>query len=62
MTTLARLGLRVTLASVLALSGSLWNTAYAQLTPAGVSIQNRATVNYSVGGVAADGDRELADR
>ena len=51
MTTLARLCLRVTLASVLALSGSLWNTAYAQLTPAGVSIQNRATVNYSVGGV-----------
>ncbi len=51
MTTLARLGLRVTLASLLALSGSLWSTAYAQLTPAGVSIQNRATVNYSVGGV-----------
>ncbi len=51
MTTLARLGLRVTLASALALGGSLWNTAYAQLTPAGVSIQNRATVNYSVGGV-----------
>jgi uncharacterized repeat protein (TIGR01451 family) len=51
MTTLARLGLRVTLASLLALSGSFLNTAHAQLTPAGVTIQNRATVNYSVGGV-----------
>jgi uncharacterized repeat protein (TIGR01451 family) len=51
MTTPIRLGLRVALAGLLALSGSLWSTAYAQLTPAGVSIQNRATVNYSVGGV-----------
>ena len=52
MTTLARLRMRVILASVLALAGSLVNTAYAQKTPAGVSIQNRASVNYSVGGVA----------
>jgi len=51
MTTLARLCLRVTLASVLALCGTLWNSAYAQLTPAGVPIENRATVNYSVGSV-----------
>ena len=46
MTTLTRFGLRAALASLLALSGTLWSTAYAQLTPAGVSIQNRATVNY----------------
>jgi uncharacterized repeat protein (TIGR01451 family) len=52
MTTIARLGLRVTLAGALALGGVLWNTAQAALTPAGVTIQNRATVNYSVGGVA----------
>jgi len=52
MTTLARLSLRVTLASALALCGSLWSTAYAQLTPAGSPIANRASVNYSVGGVA----------
>ncbi len=52
MTTLARLSMRVTLASALALCGSLWSAAYAQLTPAGSSIANRASVNYSVGGVA----------
>ena len=52
MTTLTRLGLRVALASMLVLSGSLLNTAYAQKTAAGVLIQNRASVNYSVGGVA----------
>jgi uncharacterized repeat protein (TIGR01451 family) len=52
MTTIARFGLRVTLAGVFALSGVLSSTAQAQLTPAGVTIQNRATVNYSVGGVA----------
>ncbi len=52
MTTIARLGLRVTLASVLVFGGMLFSTAEAQLTPAGVTIQNRATVSYSVGGVA----------
>ena len=50
MTTPTRLGLRTGLAALLAL-GSLWSTAEAQPTPAGVTIQNRASVNYSVGGV-----------
>lgn len=51
MTTITRFGLRVTLTAALALGGVLWNAAQAQLTPAGATIQNRATVNYSVGGV-----------
>ena len=52
MTTFTRLGLRAFLAALLALGGALWNTADAQLTPAGVTIQNRATISYSVGGTA----------
>src|SRR5690606_13754423 len=52
MTSLARLGLRAALAGLLAIGGTWYNAAYAQLTPAGSSIENRATVNYSVGGVA----------
>ena len=48
MITLARTGLRAALVAVAALGW--WTSASAQLTPAGTSIQNRATVNYSVGG------------
>jgi len=51
MTTITRIGLRAALASLLVVGG-IWNPANAQLTPAGSTIQNRATVNYSVGGVA----------
>ena len=48
MSTLTRTGLRVLL---VALAGiGWWTQANAQLTPAGTSIQTRATVNYSVGG------------
>jgi len=51
MTIRTRTSLRAALV-VLAALGGWWNTADAQstLTPAGTSIQNRATVNYSVGG------------
>ena len=51
MTTLTRTSLRAALV-VLAAACGWWNTANAQssLTPAGTSINNRATVNYSVGG------------
>jgi len=51
MTILNRTRLRAALV-VLAAIGGWWNTANAQssLTPAGTSINNRATVNYSVGG------------
>ncbi|HUQ53788.1 MAG TPA: hypothetical protein VM692_16280 [Gammaproteobacteria bacterium] len=48
MTTLTRIGLRAALVAVVGFSW--WTQASAQLTPAGTSIQNRATVNYSVGG------------
>jgi uncharacterized repeat protein (TIGR01451 family) len=48
MTTLTRTGLRAALVAVVGLAW--WTSASAQLTPAGTSIQNRATVNYSVGG------------
>jgi uncharacterized repeat protein (TIGR01451 family) len=48
MKTLTRTGLRAAL--VAAVIGSWWTSASAQLTPAGTSIQTRATVNYSVGG------------
>lgn len=51
MTTRTHLSVRATLL-VLAAFGGYWNTAEAQLTPAGTSINNRATVNYSVGGQA----------
>jgi uncharacterized repeat protein (TIGR01451 family) len=50
MTTLTRFGLRTALAGLLALGGA-WSTANAQLTQAGTTINNRATVSYSVGGV-----------
>ena len=50
MTNFFRVGLRATFASLL-LVGGVWNTAQAQLTPAGDTIANRATVNYSVGTV-----------
>jgi uncharacterized repeat protein (TIGR01451 family) len=50
MITLSRTGLRAALVAVASLSG--WTSANAQLTPAGTSIQNRATVDYSVGGQA----------
>jgi len=43
-------GLRAAFVAVAALCW--WTSASAQLTPAGTSIQNRATVNYSVGGQA----------
>jgi uncharacterized repeat protein (TIGR01451 family) len=50
MTSLVRTGLR---AALVALAGlGWWTSANAQMTPAGTSIQNRATVNYSVGGQA----------
>jgi uncharacterized repeat protein (TIGR01451 family) len=51
MTIRTRTSLRAALVALAAL-GSWWSTANAQstLTPAGTSIQNRATVNYSVGG------------
>ncbi len=49
MTTRTRTSLRAALVALAALGG-YWNTAEAQLTPAGTSIDNRATVNYSVGG------------
>jgi uncharacterized repeat protein (TIGR01451 family) len=49
MTTRIPTSVRVTLVALAALGG-YWNTAEAQLTPAGTSIQGRATVNYSVGG------------
>ena len=48
MTTLTRTGLKAALVAVV--FSSWWTSASAQLTPAGTSIQNRATVNYSVGG------------
>jgi uncharacterized repeat protein (TIGR01451 family) len=50
MTTLTRIGLRAALVAVAGIGW--WTTAGAQssLTPAGTPIQNRATVNYSVGG------------
>jgi uncharacterized repeat protein (TIGR01451 family) len=48
MTTLTRIGLRAALIAAAGLSW--WTSASAQLTPAGTSIQSRATVNYSVGG------------
>lgn len=51
MTTRIRTSARAALV-VLAALGGYWNTAEAQLTPAGTSIANRATVNYSVGGQA----------
>jgi hypothetical protein len=53
MTILTRTGLRAALVAFAALAGS-WSTAHAQstLTPASTSIENRATVNYSVGGQA----------
>jgi len=51
LTTLTRLSLRAALASFMAMA-AWWNTAEAQMTPAGITIENRATVNYSVGGVA----------
>jgi uncharacterized repeat protein (TIGR01451 family) len=38
--------------AVLAVLSGYWNMAEAQLTTAGTSIENRATVNYSVGGQA----------
>jgi hypothetical protein len=41
--------LRVALVFLTALGG-YWSTAEAQMTPAGTSIANRATVNYTVGG------------
>ena len=52
MTTLTRTGLRAALVALVI--SSWWTSANAQssLTPAGTSIQNRATVNYSVGGQA----------
>jgi uncharacterized repeat protein (TIGR01451 family) len=52
MTTLTRTGLRAALVALVI--SSWWTSASAQstLTPAGTSIQNRATVNYSVGGQA----------
>jgi uncharacterized repeat protein (TIGR01451 family) len=46
------MGLRATLASLLVVGGTWFNAAEAQLTPAGSTIENRATVNYTVGGVA----------
>lgn len=50
MMTLTRTGLRIAL---VALAGLGWlSSANAQMTPAGTSIQSRATVNYSVGGQA----------
>jgi uncharacterized repeat protein (TIGR01451 family) len=51
MTTRIRTSLRAALVALAALGG-WWSNANAQstLTPAGTSIQNRATVNYSVGG------------
>jgi uncharacterized repeat protein (TIGR01451 family) len=48
MTTLVRTGLRAALVALVGLGW--WSAASAQLTPAGTSIQTRATVNYSVGG------------
>lgn len=51
MTTRTRASVRAALV-ILAALGGYWNTAEAQLTPAGTPIQNRATVNYSVGGQA----------
>ena len=50
MTILTRTGLRAALVALVI--SSWWTSANAQssLTPAGTSIQNRATVNYSVGG------------
>ncbi len=50
MTILTRTGLRAALVALVI--SSWWTSASAQssLTPAGTSIQNRATVNYSVGG------------
>src|SRR5262245_48265604 len=50
MTTLTRTGLRVALVALAGLGW--WTSANAQMTSAGTSIQNRATVNYSVGGQA----------
>lgn len=50
MSFLTRTGLRAALVALAAFGGFWHNTAEAQLTPAGTSIQNRATVNYSVGG------------
>jgi len=41
-------GMRAAFVAVAALGW--WTSASAQLTPAGTSIQTRATVNYSVGG------------
>src|SRR5262245_44387883 len=49
MITRTPIGLRAALVAVAALGWSLG--AIAQLTPAGTSINNKATVNYSVGGL-----------
>lgn len=51
MTIVTKTGARAALVALAALSG-WWSIAEAQLTPAGTSITNRATVNYSVGGQA----------
>jgi uncharacterized repeat protein (TIGR01451 family) len=50
MNTLVRTGLRAALVAVAAFGW--WTSASAQTTLAGTSIENRATVNYSVGGQA----------
>lgn len=50
MTSFVRICIRTLLASVVLIAGIV-NTAQAQLTPAGDTIANRATVNYTVGGV-----------
>ena len=59
MITRTLIGLRTALVAVAALGW--WTGANAQMTPAGTSIQNRASVNYSVGGLPQDADRKLAD-